>query len=59
MGVFHRIFIKNGNVISEKVIKLWSMFSPVRERVDPNGWCFVVVPALEAGKHDPNSDHCS
>ena len=26
MGVFHRIFIENGNVISEKVVQLWSYF---------------------------------
>ena len=59
MGFFHRIFIKYSNVILEKVIQLWSMFSPVRTHIDPNKWCFVIVAALEAGEHDPNSDHCS
>ena len=59
MGVFNGIFVKNGNVTLEKVIQLWSMFSPVRTHVDPNKWSFVIVPALEAGKHNPNSDHCS
>ena len=35
------------------------MFSPVRAPVDPKKWCIVVEPALEASKHNPNSDHCS
>ena len=59
MGIFHRIFIKNGDVICKKVIPLWSIFSSVRTHVDPSKWCLVIVPALEAGEHDPNSDHCS
>ena len=33
------------------------MFSPVRAHVDPNKWCYVIVLALEASKHDPNPDH--
>ena len=35
------------------------MFSPVRAHVDPNKWCYVIVLALEASKHDPNPDHCA
>ena len=31
----------------------------MRAHVDPNRWCFVIVPALKASKHDPNPDHCS
>ena len=60
MGVFHRVFIRNGNMILE-VIQLWSMFSPLITHADPNKWCFVtcIVPVLEACEHDPDSDHCS
>lgn len=51
---------KIGDVVCKKVIQLWSIFSPVRAHVDPNKkWCFVIGPALEAGEHNPNSDHCS
>ena len=59
MGVFQRIFIEYSNAILQKVLQLWSMFSPVRTLIDPNKWCFVIVAALEAGEHDPNSDHCT
>ena len=31
----------------------------MRAYVDPNKWCIVIEPTLEASKHDPNSDHCS
>ena len=59
MSVFHRILVKNGDVVCKKVIQLWSILSPVRAHGDLNKWCFVIVPALEAGEHNPNSDHCS
>ena len=35
------------------------MFSSVGAHVDPKKWCIVIEPALEASKHNPNSDHCS